>query len=89
MVHGGQHEGDIRGEEVVHLVTQRGLAEEAAASHQVPNGHVEVVGSRTPVGDLGEGVHSQDILREEVEVELLCYFDTSHAICSLLHATCS
>lgn len=44
-VHGGEHEGDVGGEEVVHLVAQGGLTEETAASHQVTDSHVEVVGA--------------------------------------------
>lgn len=56
-VHGGQHEGDVRSEKVIHLVTQTGLAEESTASHQVTDGHVEIVGATAPVGDLCEGVY--------------------------------
>ena len=62
LVHGGQHEGDVGGEEVVHLVAEACLAEESASPHQVADGHVEVVGATAPVGDLGERVGSQHLL---------------------------
>lgn len=42
-VHGREHEADVGGEQVVHLVAEGGLAEEPAAPDQVPDGHVEVV----------------------------------------------
>ena len=55
-VHGGEHEGDVGGEEVVHLVPEGGLAEQATPTDEVADGHVEIVGATAPVGDLGEGV---------------------------------
>ena len=42
-VHGGEHEADVGGEQVVHLVAEGRLTEEAAAPDQVANRHVEVV----------------------------------------------
>lgn len=42
-VHGGEHERDVGGEEVIHLVAETCLAQEPTASHQVADGHVEVV----------------------------------------------
>ena len=53
-VHGGEHEGDVGGEEIVHLVPEGSLTEEATPSDQVADGHVEVVGTAAPVRDLGE-----------------------------------
>ena len=58
VVHGGQHEGDVGGEKVIHLVAQAGLTEQSATPYQVADGHVEVVGPTAPVGDLGKGVDS-------------------------------
>ena len=55
-VHGGEHEGDVGGEEIVHLVPEGSLTEEATPSDQVADGHVEVVGATAPVRDLGEWV---------------------------------
>ncbi len=64
-VDGGEHEGDVGGEEVVHLVAQTGLTQEATTPHQTANGHVEVVGAATPVGDFGERVNVEDFLRHK------------------------
>ena len=55
-VHGIEHQTNVRGEEVVHLVAQGCLAEQAAAPYQVTYGDVEVVTATAPVGDLGEGM---------------------------------
>ena len=50
------YDGGIGGEEVIHLVTKGGFTEETASLDKVANGHLEVVGSNTPVGDRGEGM---------------------------------
>lgn len=51
------HGPDVRGKEVIHLVSKGCLTEQPAASHQAADGDVEVVVSRAPVADLGERVH--------------------------------
>lgn len=42
---------------------QRGLTQQFASSDQVADCDVEVGVSTAPVGDLGEGVSGQDVLR--------------------------
>lgn len=49
---------------------QRCLTEQFAPADQVPNGDVEVGVSTAPVGDLGEGVSSQDVLGEKVDTQM-------------------
>lgn len=49
---------------------QRCLTEQFAPTDQVPNGDVEVGVATTPVGDLGEGVSSQDVLGEKVDTQM-------------------
>lgn len=44
---------------------QRCLAEQLAPTDQIPNGDVEIGVAATPVGDLGEGVSSQNVLGEQ------------------------
>ena len=56
VIDSGKHEGDVGGQEVVHLVAQAGFAEEPATPYQVSDGHVEVVRATAPVGDLGDWV---------------------------------
>ena len=63
-VDGGEHERDVRGQQVVHLVGQAGLAEQPTTPYQTADGHVEVVGTTTPVGDLCIWVYIQDFLEE-------------------------
>lgn len=48
-VHVGQHEGDVGGEQVIHLVAEGGLAQQLGAAHQVADCHVEVRVARGPV----------------------------------------
>ena len=55
-VHGGEHERDVGGEEIIELVPEGSLTEEATPSDQVADGHVEVVGTTVPGRDLGERV---------------------------------
>ena len=62
-VHVGQHERDVGGEKVVHLVAEGGLAQQLGPSHQVADGHVEVGVAAGPVGDAGERVGDEDLLR--------------------------
>jgi len=70
----GEHETDVWCQQVVHLVAQRGLAEQLAAAHEVADGHVEVGVATAPVGDLGEGVGHQDVLHGRAEQTLLTEF---------------
>ena len=41
-VDGGEHERDVRGQQVVHLVAQAGLAQQSTTPYQTADGHVEV-----------------------------------------------
>lgn len=61
--HRRQHLADVRGQEVVHFVAQGGFTQQLAASHQVSNGDVKVRVAAAPVGDLGERVSDEDVLR--------------------------
>ena len=63
-VHICQHQTDVRGQQVIHLVSQRRLAQELGAPDQVPDGHVEVSVAAGPVGDPGEGMSDQDVLEK-------------------------
>ena len=63
-VDGGKHERDVRGQQVVHLVSQAGLAQQSTTPYQTADGHVEVVVTTTPVGDLCKWVYIQDFLGE-------------------------
>ena len=60
-VDGGEHERDVRGQQVVHLVAQAGLAQQSTTPYQTADGHV---GTTTPVGDLCKWVYIQDSLEE-------------------------
>ena len=60
----GEHERDVRGQQVVHLVAQADLAQQSTIPYQTADGHVEVVGTTTPVGDLCKWVYIQDFLEE-------------------------
>ena len=62
---GGEDVGDVGGEQIVHLVAQRGLAEELGAPDEVADGHVEVSVATGPVGDPGEGMSDQDVLEKQ------------------------
>ncbi len=63
LVHIGQHERDVGGEEVVHLVAQRGLAEQLRAAHKVADRHVEVGVAGGPVGNPGKRVCHEYLLK--------------------------
>ena len=63
-VHICQHKTDVGGQQVIHLVPQRGLAEQLGAPDQVADGHVEVGVATGPVGDPGEGMSYQDVLEK-------------------------
>lgn len=51
LVHVRKHQRDVRSQEVVHLVTQRGLAQEFRAPHKVSYRHVKIGIAGRPVGD--------------------------------------
>ena len=63
LVHVGEHEADVGGEKVVHLVAEAGLAEKLGAADEVADGHVEVSVAAGPVGDPCEGVGHQHLLQ--------------------------
>ena len=68
-VDGGEHERDVRGQQVIHLVAQAGHAQQPTTPYQPADGHVEVVGTTTPVGDLCKWVYIQDFLEESKREE--------------------
>ena len=57
------HAVDVGGQQVVHLVAQRGLAQQLGALDKVAYGHVEVGVATGPVGNLAEGKRHENILR--------------------------
>lgn len=57
------HAVDVGGQQVVHLVAQRGLAQQLGAFDKVAYGHVEVSVTTRPVGNLAEGKSHENILR--------------------------
>ena len=67
-VHICQHQTDVGGQQVIHLVSQRRLAEQLGAPDQVADGHVEVSVATGPVGDAGEWMSYQDVLQKEKNV---------------------
>ena len=67
----GQHERDVGGQEVVHLVAERGFAQQLGAPHQVADGHVEVGVARRPVGNSSKWVCHQDILKKKIISKLI------------------
>ena len=71
LVHVGQHERDVRGEQVVHLVAQRRLAKQLRATHQVADGHVEVGVAGRPVGNPGKRVCHENLL--EIDLKFKSY----------------
>ncbi len=64
LVHVGEHERDVAGEEVVHLVAERRLAQQLGAAHQIADRHVEVRVARGPVRDACERLRHQHVLRQ-------------------------
>ena len=58
------HAVDVGGQQVVHLVAQRGLAEQLGALDKVAYGHVEVSVATGPVGDPGEWMSYQNVLQK-------------------------
>ena len=70
-IHVGEHEADVGGEQVVHLVAEGGLAEQLGAPDQVPDRHVEVRVARGPVGDAGERVRHQDLLENTERISII------------------
>lgn len=74
LIHVGQHEGNVGGEQVIHLIAEGGFAEQLGAPHQVAYGHVEIGIARRPVGDAGEGVRYKDILKKNIDQCYLILF---------------
>ena len=64
-VHICQHQTDVGGQQVIHLISQGCLAKQLGASDQVTDGHVEVSVATGPVGDPGEGMSDQDVLEKQ------------------------
>ena len=70
LIHVGEHERDVTCEQVVHLVTEGGLAQQLGASHQIADCHMEVRVAGRPVRNAREWVRHQNILKVNiVEVE--------------------
>ena len=63
-VHICQHQTDVGGQQVIHLVPQRGLAEQLGAPDQVADGHVEVGVATGPVRNPGEWMSDQNLLEK-------------------------
>ena len=62
-VHICQHQTDVGGQQVIHLVAQGRLAEQLGAPDQVADGHVEVSVATGPVRNPGEGMSDQNLLQ--------------------------
>ena len=58
--------GDVGGEQVVHLVSQRGLEGELGEGGGVPDGEAEGGRRAGPVHDVGEGQSGKDFLRQRI-----------------------
>ena len=64
LVHVGEHEADVGGEQVVHLVSQRGLEGELGEGGGVPDGEAEGGWGAGPVHDVGEREGGEYFLRQ-------------------------
>ena len=58
--------GDIRGEQVVHLVGQAGLEHQLGVGGGVAHSEVEEGGAADPVDDVAEGEGSQELLPSKI-----------------------
>ena len=65
-VHVRKHKWNVRGKEVVHLVTQWGFTEKFGASHQITNCHVEVCVAWWPVWYSCEWMCHQNVLHKNL-----------------------
>ena len=63
-VHICQHQTDVGGQQVIHLVPQGCLAQQLGAPDQVADGHVEVSVATGPVRNPGEWMSYQDVLQK-------------------------
>lgn len=68
LIHIRKHQRNIGGQEVVHLVTQRGFAQELRAAHEVSYRHVKVGVAGRPIGDSREGMCDQYVLRNDCQL---------------------
>ena len=74
LVHVGQHQRNVGGQEVVHFVAQRRLTQQFGASNQVTNGHVEIGVTRWPIWNSGKWMGHQDFLKRSKEKRVLLSF---------------
>lgn len=63
LVHVRKHEGNVGGQQVVHLVAEGRFAQQLGAAHQVADRHVEVRVARRPVGNAREWMSHQNLLQ--------------------------
>ena len=61
-VHVGQHQADVGGQQIVHLVAQGGLTQQLGAPHQVTYRHMEVCVAAGPVRDPRKRMSDKDVL---------------------------
>ena len=61
-VGGGEDVGDVGGEQVVHLVAERGLEHQLGVGAGVPDGEVEEGRAAHPVDNVTEGERGQQVL---------------------------
>lgn len=73
LVHGIQHQRDVGGEQIVHLVAERGFAKQFRSSYKITDSHVEVSIARRPVGDARERMSHQYVL-QHYQVLILVFF---------------
>lgn len=66
LIHIREHQRNVGGQEVIHLVTQRGFAKELRTAHEVSYRHVEVSVARRPIGDSCEGMCDQYVLKKMI-----------------------
>ena len=72
-VHVRKHKWNVRGKEVIHLVTQWGLTEKFGASHQITNRHVEVCVAWWPVWNSCEWMSHQNVLHKNLHTSAFQY----------------
>ena len=63
-VHVGQHQADVGGQKIIHLVTKGCFTQKLGSSDQVSDGHMEICVATRPVGYPSKGVRDQDILKK-------------------------
>lgn len=77
LIHIREHQRNVGGQEVIHLVTQRGFAKELWTAHEVSYRHVEVSVAGRPIGDSCEGMCDQYILKKRLWVNLIGWYKIS------------